>query len=56
MYNLALDPNETSNLVDYQTFEVRTDITLPGLTTEAIRVEKERLRAQLLERETTLLT
>jgi arylsulfatase A-like enzyme len=55
MYSLTLDPNETTNLVDFQTLEVRTDVSLPGLTVEQVTAERDRLRSQLAERESVLL-
>ena len=55
LYNLALDPAEAVNLVNYQTFAVRTDVSLPGLTVEQITAQRDTLRAQLASEEARLL-
>jgi arylsulfatase A-like enzyme len=55
LYNLTLDPNEAVNLVNFQTFEVRTDVSLPGLTTEETQRQRDLLRIQLAQQENVLL-
>lgn len=55
LYNLLLDPAEAINLVDYRTFAVRTDVSLPGLSVEEITNQRDLLRAQLASEEARLL-
>lgn len=55
LYNLALDPNEAVNLVNYATLEVRTDVALPGLTTAQITQQRDQMRVDLAQQEALLL-
>lgn len=54
-YNLRLDPNEAVNLVNFQTFEVRTDVVLPGLDVKRIEQQRDLMRVQLAQQESYLL-
>lgn len=47
LYCLVSDPTETTNLVDYSTDIVRTDVTVPGMTREQIQAINDSLRIQL---------
>ncbi len=55
LYNLTRDPIEAVNLVNFQTFEVRTDVVLPGLSAEDVRRQRDIMRTQLAEQEALLL-
>lgn len=55
MYNLAVDPTEEINLVNYVTGAVRNDINLPGLTTAQIETQRALMAQQLQQQELALL-
>lgn len=47
LYCLTYDPVELINLDDYSTGNVRTDVTVPGMTAEELRLKNDYLKQQL---------
>ena len=56
LYCLTSDPIEQINLVDFRTGEVRNDVTVPGMTKEALIQKNAQLKMQLAAQETLLLS
>jgi len=56
LYNLERDPAEALNLVDYQTLQVRPEVTQLGLTQEEVATQRDLLREQLAQEEARLLS
>jgi arylsulfatase A-like enzyme len=55
LYCLASDPIERTNLVDYRTGEVRDDVSVPGMTKEALKSKNRQLHRDLERQETAML-
>jgi arylsulfatase A-like enzyme len=55
LYHLETDPNETINIVNFRTGEVRSDVAVPGWTTAGLRVKNEQLKSDLAAQEALLL-
>lgn len=55
MYNLVADPNETLNLVDFRTGELRPGVGVPGMSRAALQAQLELLRNQLASEESRVL-
>jgi len=51
LYNLAADPIEETNIVDFRTGDVRDDVTVPGWTTRELRAKNEALKTELARQE-----
>ncbi|MEI7983592.1 MAG: sulfatase-like hydrolase/transferase, partial [Bacteroidota bacterium] len=47
LYFLNWDPIEQTNLVDFQTGTIRIDVSVPGMTTEELRLKNVSLRNEL---------
>ncbi|MBF0496921.1 MAG: sulfatase-like hydrolase/transferase [Deltaproteobacteria bacterium] len=56
LYCLKTDPIEQTNLVDYRTGEVRADVTVPGMTTDELRLKNKQLKMDLAKQETSMLS
>lgn len=55
LYHIPSDPIEAINLLNYQTGQVRNDVTVPGFTAQQLEEQRTRLAAQLAEQEALLL-
>ncbi len=55
MYHLVSDPTEVSNLLDFMTGELRTDISIPGMSPEMLEAQRVRLLRELGQQEVQLL-
>jgi arylsulfatase A-like enzyme len=54
LYCLTNDPVEQENLVDFRTGEVRSDVTVPGMTTDQLKLKNAQLKRDLAAQETVL--
>lgn len=55
LYCLTTDPIELTNLVDFRTGEVRDDVTVPGMTTDELRLKNAELQQELARQEALML-
>lgn len=55
LYHLVTDPCEATNIVDFTTGEIRTDVTVPGWTTAELLAKNKQLKADLAAQEALLL-
>ena len=55
LYHMPSDPIEAINLVNYQTGQIRNDVTVPGFSAQQLEEQRARLAAQLAEQEALLL-
>ncbi len=55
LYCLTTDPIEQTNLVDFRTGEVRDDVTVPGMTTDELRLKNAELQQELARQEALML-
>ena len=55
LYCLTADPIEQINLVDYRTGEVRSDVTVPGMTQAELQLKNSELKTALAVQETAFI-
>jgi arylsulfatase A-like enzyme len=55
LYHLSSDPNETFNLLDFASGQLRAGATVPGLTTAELQAQVATLKQQLAQQEAQLL-
>jgi arylsulfatase A-like enzyme len=55
LYCLTTDPIEQTNLVDFRTGEVRNDVTVPGMTTDQLKLKNSQLKIDLARQEAAML-
>ena len=55
LYHMPSDPIEATNLLNFQTGQVRNDVTVPGFSAQQLEAERSRLATQLAEQEALLL-
>jgi arylsulfatase A-like enzyme len=56
LYCLTADPVEQTNLVDFRTGDVRSDVTVAGMTLDDLKLKTTQLKAELARQESTLLS
>ncbi|MFA6032103.1 MAG: sulfatase-like hydrolase/transferase [Myxococcota bacterium] len=54
LYCLKSDPVEKINLVDFRTGEVRSDVSVPGMTMEQLKLKNAELKSQLARQESLI--
>ncbi len=55
LYCLTADPIERTNLVDFRTGEVRTDVSVPDMTAEELIAKNQQLKEELARQEAAML-
>ncbi len=55
LYCLTADPIEQINLVDYRTGEVRSDVSVPGMTLAELQLKNSELKTALAAQETAFI-
>jgi len=55
LYCLATDPIERVNLVNFKTGEVRSDVSVEGMTTEELIAKNQQLKDELAQQEAFML-